>query len=177
MRPILSAVEPLDQQDQQLAALAAVGSLLGEHRFDYWLFGGWAVDFHAGTVTRRHKDIDLAVWANDAEAIHSVLTSNGWEHAPDADEDGGTGYEVRGVRLELTYLANSEDGEVFIVLRDRSAPWSERPLGDDVLALDGTRARVVPLELLIRGKSSPRDDPEEAEIDRKDFETLSRLIT
>jgi hypothetical protein len=27
----------------------------------YWLFGGWAVDFHAGRVTRDHADIDLAV--------------------------------------------------------------------------------------------------------------------
>lgn len=167
----------MDAQDQQLAALAAVGSLLDENGFDYWLFGGWAVDFHAGTVTRRHTDIDVAVWADDAEAIHSVLTSNGWAHEPAADEDGGTGYDLRGLRLELTYLANSEDGEVFIVLRDRNVLWSESPLGGGVLALDGTRARVVPLELLIRGKSSPRDDPEEAEIDRKDFETLSRLIT
>lgn len=177
MRPILSAVEPIESQDQQLAALAAVGSLLDEHHFDYWLFGGWAVDFHAGTVTRRHTDIDLAVWVNDAEAIHSVLASNGWEHAPAADEDGGTGYLLRGVRLELTYLADSDDGEVFVVLRDRNVLWSESPLGGDILPLDGTRARVVPLELLIRGKSSPRDDPEEAEIDRKDFETLSRLTT
>ncbi len=167
----------MDQQDQQLAALAAVSSLLDERRFDYWLFGGWAVDFHAGAVTRRHTDIDLAVWANDAESIHSVLTSNDWEHTPDAEEDGGTGYEVGGVRLELTYLTNSEDGRIFIVLRDRSVLWSESALGDDVLALAGTRARVVPLELLLRGKSSPRDDPEEAEIDRKDFETLSRLMT
>ena len=170
-------MEPVDSQVQQLAALADVGSLLDARRLDYWLFGGWAVDFHVGTVTRRHSDVDLAVWADDVETIHSAITSSGWEHVPADDEDGGTGYELRGVRLELTYLVNNEDGEVFIVLRDRNVPWSKSSLGDDVLELDGTRARVLPLELVMRGKSRPRDDPEEAEIDRKDFEILSRLVT
>jgi hypothetical protein len=46
---------------QQLAALADVGERLGDGGFEYWLFGGWAVDFHLGTVTREHDDIDLAV--------------------------------------------------------------------------------------------------------------------
>ena len=117
------------------------------------------------------------MWGDDVEAIHSLLLSNGWEHAPADDEDGGTGYERRGVRLELTVLAKNEAGEVFIVLRERNVLWSASSLGDDVRVLDGTRARVVPLELLMRGKSRPRDDPGEAEIDRRDFETLSRLVT
>jgi hypothetical protein len=167
----------MDSRVQQLAALADAGSLLDEHGLDYWLFGGWAVDFHVGGVTRRHTDVDLAVWADDAEAIHSLITSNGWEHKPAADEDGGTGYERRGVRLELTYLATDDDGAVYVVLRDRKVLWSECSLGDNVLELDATGARVLPLELLLRGKSRPRDDPEEAEIDRKDFERLSRLGT
>ncbi len=174
---ILGAVEAVDSQSQQRAALGDVGSIFDEHGFDYWVFGGWAVDFHVGAVTRQHTDVDLAVWADDADTIHSVMIANGWEHEPAADEDGGTGYGLRGVRLELTYLASNEDGEVFIALRDRYVLWSESSLGDHVLELDGTCARVVPLDLLMRGKSRPRDDPEEAEIDRKDFEILSRLVS
>jgi hypothetical protein len=34
--------------------------MLAEHDIAYWLFGGWAVDFHAGQVTREHGDIDIA---------------------------------------------------------------------------------------------------------------------
>jgi len=166
-----------DASQQQLACLADVTALLHDRGIDCWLFGGWAVDFHVGAVTRRHSDIDLAVWANDAEALQSALTSRGWVHAPGPDEDGGTGYELRGVRLELTYLASGEDGEVFVALRDRDVPWSESPLGDDPLELDGVRARVVSIDLLKRGKATPRDDPEEAEIDRADFAALSRLTT
>jgi len=37
------------------------------------------------------------------------------------------------------------------------------------------RARVIPLTLLRAGKSSPRDDLDDAAKDRADFEALSRL--
>ena len=163
--------------EQQLAALADVGAALDQGGFDYWLFGGWAVDFHAGAVTRGHSDIDLAVWADDADAINSALGASGWQHKPAAEEDGGTGYERHDVRVELTYLAKGEGGKVFIALRDENLLWSESPLGDEVLDLQGTHTRVIPLRLLRRGKARPREDPDEAVIDRADFDTLSRLDT
>lgn len=121
--------------------------------------------------------VDLAVWAEDAEAIHSALIASGWEHSPAPDEDRGTGSERHGVRSELTYLAKGEGGEMFIALGDRDVLWSESPPGEHVLELDGVHARVVPLELLRRGKSGPREDPDEAEIDRADFNAFSRLVT
>ena len=164
-----------DLAGRQIAALAGVAALLDSGDFDHWLFGGWAVDFHVGAVTRSHDDIDLAVWADDAEAIHSVLGANGWEHRPAADEDGGTGYTRDGVRVELTYLARGESWEVFVVLRDRNVLWAECPLGDGVLRLHGAHIRVIPLELLKAGKSRPRDDLNEAAVDRADFDALSRL--
>jgi hypothetical protein len=76
----------------QLAALADVHELLTRNGIEYWLFGGWAVDFYAGTVTRPHDDVEVA--------------------APEPDEDGGTGYEregdergeLEGVRARLIAL-------------------------------------------------------------------------
>ena len=142
----------------------------------YWLFGGWAVDFYAGSVTRRHDDVDIAVWLEDVSRTAELLTSDGWRHAPDDDEDGGTGYERDGVRLELTYLARDGD-EVFTPLREGRGTWSPDALGSDVRELDGVRARLVTLEALRRGKSRPRDDPAEAAKDRADFERISRVAT
>jgi aminoglycoside-2''-adenylyltransferase len=160
---------------QQLSALADVGSLLGRSGHEYWLFGGWGVDFHVGAVTREHDDIDLAVWLDQAQAIGALLEAEGWRHAPTGDEDGGTGYERGRVRLELTYLTSDDAGRVFVPLRDRSALWSEEPLGDDERDLLGVRSRVLGLPLLKHGKSSARDDPDEAAKDRADFQALSSL--
>jgi len=163
--------------EQQLAAVSEVAALLDRGGFDYWLLGGWAVDFHVGTVTREHDDIDLAVWLHDAEAVESLLQQQAWLHKPHPGEEGGTGYERGPVRVELTFLASDDTGRFFIPLRDRRAVWSEEPLGREVRQLLGVRARVIPLSLLRAGKSSPRHDHDDAAKDRADFQTLSRLAS
>src|SRR5215472_14582814 len=102
---------------EQLAALASVIEALTDRGIDYWLFGGWAVDFYAGKVTRPHDDVDLAVWLEDHDHVAELLASGGWKHAPHPEEDGGTGYERGAVRLELTFLLRGDDGAVLIPLR------------------------------------------------------------
>ena len=111
-------------------------------------------------MTRPHDDVDIAVWLEDLPRIVELLEADGWRHAPDEDEDGGTGYERDGVRLELTYLARDGD-EVFTPLREGRGTWSPDALGPDVRELDGVRARLIALEALRRGKSKARDDPAE----------------
>jgi len=92
---------PPDRTSQQLAALAELNHLFVDHGVSYWLFGGWAVDFHAGRVTREHADIDIAIWASSRACVTELLRERGWRHAPDADEDGYTCYARGVVRLEV----------------------------------------------------------------------------
>jgi dihydrofolate reductase len=158
----------------QLSALASVGAALEREGVVYWLFGGWAVDFYAGRVTRRHDDIDITVWRHDLGRITAALEEAGWRHAPDPDEDGGTGYERGGVRLELTYLAR-KDGTVGTPLRDGFAPWPGDAFGDDERELRGTRARLLSFEALTSSKASPRAEATEAAKDAADFDVLSGL--
>jgi hypothetical protein len=144
----------------QLAALARVDELFRQEGIDYWLFGGWAVDFYAGAVTRPHDDVDIAVALKDHERIAALLCSDGWAHAPEPDEQGGTGYEREDVRLELTFIEQ--------VLFPADA------FGDDRRALRGVGARLMTLAALERGKSSARDDPDDAAKDRADAATLEK---
>ena len=160
---------------RQLAALARLQELFASEHVEHWLFGGWAVDFYVGSVTRAHDDIDLAVWLDDLPRVRELLEADDWRHAPEPDEDGGTGYERAGVRLELTYLARDGEGAIFIPLRGGPASWSRDALGSDLRALLGVQARVVSLASLVRGKSTSRDDPQDAAKDRADFRALSEL--
>ena len=59
---------PVVRAEHQLGALSHLSELLGQHGIEYWLFGGWAVDFHAGKVTRPHDDLDVTVWSNGERA-------------------------------------------------------------------------------------------------------------
>lgn len=134
--------------ERQLAALGEVAGELDEAGLDYWLFGGFGVDFHVGELTREHGDVDLAVLAVDGDAIAGRLMARGWVHRPNPDEDGGTGYERGGVRLELTFVVVDDEGRVQIIFREHRAVWSETPFGDERRELLGIRVRVVPVEVL-----------------------------
>jgi hypothetical protein len=160
---------------QQLAALERLHELFEEHEIEYWLFGGWAVDFHAGAVTREHADLDIAVWKNDQERIATLLTEESWTHVPDPDEDGYTAYERDAVRLEVAFLARAESGEVFTPLRDGQGRWAIGAFQNDVVELRDVRARIINLAALKAEKSESRDDQVVATKDRLDLEVLSRL--
>jgi hypothetical protein len=166
-------VLPLDRC--QLSAIAQAHELFTHRGTDYWLFGGWAVDFRVGSITRPHDDIDVAVWLDDHDRIARLLEAEGWKHAQELGDDGGTGYERDAVRLELTFLVLGDGDEVYIPLRAGRVPWSDEPLSTEFAELSGVRPRVLGLAVLKDGKSRSRGDPIEAAKDRADFATLSQL--
>jgi ribosomal protein S18 acetylase RimI-like enzyme len=155
-------------ETEQLAALARLAESLERDGIEYWLFGGWAVDFYAGSVTRAHEDLDVAVWSKDGARIRALLTADGWMHAPEPHEDGYTGYEREGVRLEVAFLERDESGEV------RGA-WPPGSFENDRAELHGVQVRLVSLRSLKADKSELRDDPVVAAKDRVDTETLRRV--
>jgi Aminoglycoside-2''-adenylyltransferase len=159
-------------EDAQLAALASIHELLEAGGIDYWLFGGWAVDFHAGNVSRPHDDLDLAVWSKDHDRIAALLATDGWSHAPEEGEDGYTGYERGDVRLELAFLARDTNGAIYTPLEEGRGTWPEGSFGDHVAELRGVHARVIGFEALRVEKSAVHDDPHVAAKDRGDLATL-----
>jgi len=162
--------------NDQLSALRDVVTALERSRIDYWLFGGWAVDFYAGAVTREHDDVDVAIWLTDVSRISALLEEEGWHDLHDPDVDGGIAFGRGGVRLELTYLYEDADGEIYTPLLDGTrGRWTSESLGGDIRMLDGVSARLVSLGPLTRMKGRGRGDPEDAAKDRADFELLSSL--
>jgi hypothetical protein len=161
------------REAEQLAALARIHELLDGQGIDYWLFGGWAVDLHAGSVTRAHDDLDIAVWLEDHHRIAALLAADGWKHAPDEQEDGYTGYERGTLRLELAFLACGEDGQLYTPLREGRAAWPAGAFENETAELLGGQARVISLRALKADKAEHRDDPIVAEKDRADLATLA----
>src|SRR3954462_5601564 len=113
------------QEREQLRAISHLHELFQRHDVQYWLFGGWAVDFHVGEITRTHGDIDVAIWLSDHARVAGLLNYDAWRHAPEAGEDGSTGYEREGVRLEIAFLERGADGEVYTPIRDGRASWAD----------------------------------------------------
>lgn len=159
---------------KQLAVLSRLADLLQNDGLDYWLFGGWAVDFHAGAVTRIHGDIDLAVWLDDRERVATLLASDLWAHVPQAGEDGYTCYERGAIRLEVAFLARDENQRIYTPLQDGRAEWPVDAFGEDVGELHGVRVRVISLRALVAEKSVVYDDPLATAKNRADLARLTR---
>lgn len=156
----------------QLGAISSLSSVLDQRGLDYWLFGGWAVDFWVGRVTRPHDDIDIAGWRRDYDEIRAALEGAGWEHTPTPTDLVGTRYRWRSAEVEFTFLNSDPEGKVVIPLAD-PVVWSTEPLGDSRRELLDAGCRVIPLELLRSGKSFAREGAAERAKDRADFEALS----
>src|SRR2546430_1657905 len=66
----------------QVAALGRLDVRFADEGLEYWVFGDRAVDLHAGVVTRAHDDVDVAVWAADADHVARALELDGWTTVP-----------------------------------------------------------------------------------------------
>ena len=164
-------------ESDQLAALDRLHRCFEAEGVEYWLFGGWAVDFHVGTVTRPHGDLDLAIWLRDLPRVATLLRREGWTHEPEGAESGSTAFTRGAVRVELAFLQrDGAGGGPYTPLAngDRAA-WATGAFGQDVLTLAGIRARVIALAALREEKTGSRDDPAAVAKDRKDLVTLERL--
>ena len=160
--------------DEQLAAIASLDAALTSAGVDYWLFGGWAVDFWVGTVTRRHEDVDAFARRGNDDEIKSALEAAGWQHLRKDSDVVGTRYLLGNAELEFTFFEPDEDGLPLIPIPDDPVTLP-MPFGEDRLELSEVAARIVPLPLLRGGKSMPRERAADAVKDLADFEALSRL--
>ena len=126
---------------------------------------------HAAARRRRHRRLAATTFLGSPRS--SRTTAGATIRRRTTTE--ALGYERGEVRLELTYLVRDGDGRIVTPLRDRQAPWPDGAFGDDERELLGVRSRLIGLAALTRGKSSSRDDPEDAAKDRADFGVLSDL--
>jgi hypothetical protein len=162
--------------ESQLRALGSLHDLFEQQEIDYWVFGGWAVDLHAGRLTRPHADIDVAVWMSDLGRIDESLSQAGWHHAPQTGEDGFTQYVHEEARLDLAFLVRDDDGIVYTPTESGRGEWPIGTFGNDVGDLLGVSARVVSLSSLLSDKSEVRSDPSTRAKDQADEAVLVRVV-
>ena len=166
--------ELTERATAQIAAIQSLHNTLRTAGIEYWLFGGWAVDFWVGRVTRGHDDIDAAAWRRDYDEIRAALLNAGWRHTPAADEVVGTRYTWRSSEVEFTFV-EARDGAIVIPIPEHEIVWTEEPFGEAERSLSGVQARVIPLELLRAGKQQAREASAEAAKDIADLVALGEV--
>jgi hypothetical protein len=109
----------------QLSLIQDLTTVLRAARIPHWLFGGWAVDFLLGEITRPHSDVDLILWRRDVPVLRQILVERGYTERP---SPSGPELDARfckeGELVELMFLHEQEDG---------GAGWGDWRLPPDAL--------------------------------------------
>lgn len=135
----------------QLGALAAIVRALGASRIPFWLFGGWAVDFAVGRVTREHADIDLVVFADQLPDVVHLLEDLGYEASPTRHLHQ-TSLRRSEVEVQLNVVERRSDGAIVSPGTFSDWPWHPRSFGDCVGRIGDIEVPVVSVEAQLEAK-------------------------
>ncbi len=156
--------------DEQLAAIREVHEACDSSGVDDWLFGGWAVDFHLGTVTREHADFDVAIWLADRATFETFLRGAGWRLS--GEGEGYVEWDRGPLHAEVAFLVRDEDGVFSTLVADGRADWPRDAFGSDVGVIGDVRARVIALDALRAEKSAGYGGPDTHAKDQADIAAL-----
>lgn len=141
----------LDEQTElQLKALSEISKISKSLEIDFWLRGGWALDFLLGKITRPHDDIDLVTWIQNREQLEKKLLQAGYEQIPVKEEFRNRQSDFRKGTVDVTfiYLTHSADGNLIL----NQLPewiWRADSLLKQRFVLHGISAKVLnPKQLL-----------------------------
>jgi hypothetical protein len=158
----------------QLEEIRGLCQAFAEAEVAYWLFGGWAVDFHAGRVTRAHSDVDIAVWRRDLTVVRSLLAGAGWGVLTDRPGDGYVTFERKRVRLDIAFLERDSTGAIYTPTDDGRGEWPEGSFGTAIVSLLGVDAHIVDAKSLIADKAESHGADADAK-DEADLRVLRSL--
>lgn len=138
------------QTESHLKVLAEISTISETIGMEFWLRGGWAIDFLLGNITRPHDDIDLVTWIKNRERLENELLKAGYEKTFVKEEFCHRQSDFRKENVEITfcYISLSDNGELIM---NGLPEWIWRPdsLLPQTFILNGISARVLnPTQLL-----------------------------
>ncbi len=160
----------------QLELLREIAAALGSAGVDWWLFGGWAMDLHAGRVTRDHADIEIFSWKHDATAVRHSMQSAEFTHAPFGLYPNETQtFLKRGQEIGVWFIERDAAGAITTPGRWSDWPWLAGSFDGSPLTLDGVTARVMSIEGLLDIKTRFAEHPHGAPLREKDIGDIALL--
>jgi hypothetical protein len=156
----------------QLEVISEITRLFQDRGIEHWLFGGWAVDFTLGAISRPHGDVDFVAWRSDALTIRDILTHHEYEEMPDPDAGKlHLKFSKQGQEIDVILVYPESDGQVYW----NGEPWFAGAFGSRRARLAGIECPIISPESLVASKESclAGGDPD---IDREKYSgDLARL--
>lgn len=140
----------MDSSATQLGVVGYISDLLSKSRIAHWLFGGWAVDFAIGRITRPHDDIEFMIRQEDGGRVDDLLAEAGFTQLALRGED--TIWEVEGQKVELYFLTRDAAGRVVVAGQWDGWPFAEDAFGSDRGKIGGVSVPTASPRALLEAK-------------------------
>lgn len=161
--------------ERDLDIIAETAELLDAAEIKVWLWGGWAVDFLVGRVTRRHRDIDFLVDETVSPRVGACLAPHGYHRRIGVLEDERGLWPVfRRRRRDISFapIRREPSGAIVTPGRFHDQPWVPGAFAASRQMLEGVSAFVVSAEALLQAKTSPDVPPWRRDLDARDAAIL-----
>jgi hypothetical protein len=166
------------EAEVQLDIIRELSEVLDAHDIEFWLLGGWALDFLIGELTRRHDDVDVFVWDRDWERIHDLLLGRGYrfeEEAAGPYDHESVHYTKNEQWLELVRVIERPDGELATPGRFLDWPWPRASFAAERVRFRDLAVRVFDAEGQLYIKTGFKEHGEKAPPRPKDLLDIARL--
>jgi hypothetical protein len=164
---------------KQLGLIGELIAALDAASVEAWLFGGWAIDFHAGEITRDHADVELFIWQHHAERARAALVGAGFAAPSGLHPDEGQPFLKDGVEIGAWYLVRDAGGAVHTPGRWADWNWATGAFGGPRLAVTWAgrhvEARVMSMPGLLDMKERFPSHPHGAPLREKDVADIALL--
>lgn len=165
-----------DATATQLALLREIAAALDAAGIEWWLFGGWAMDFHAGRVTRDHADIEIFSWKHDSSAVRVALTAAGFVHPPGGlYPDECQSFLKNQQEVGVWFIVRNSDGAIVTPGRWADWPWAAGAFDGEFVSLEGVTARAMSIDGLLDIKTRFESHPYGAPLREKDIADIQLL--
>lgn len=136
----------------QLALIDEITRELTAATMPHWLFGGWAVDFVVGQVTRSHRDIEFVVWQHDAARLPRLLAEHGYDVR--TREEEAVTFAKEDQQVEFYLLVRDARGRFITPGRWADWPWLDGSFAGDVGRIGEVVCPVVSVETQLDTKEA-----------------------
>jgi hypothetical protein len=113
----------------QLDIIREISDALTCAGIDHWLFGGWAVDFAVGGMTRPHRDVDFVIWEGDLPRATGRLRWLGYRARSSKHPRHQLNWGKSGTEVQINLITKTADGSIISPGTFSDWPWCEGSFG------------------------------------------------
>ncbi|MFB7158852.1 nucleotidyltransferase domain-containing protein [Lysinibacillus sp. NPDC056232] len=139
--------------ESQLKVLSDISEISKILDIEFWLRGGWAIDFLLGKITRPHDDIDVETWVQNRERFEIALAEAGYEQIPVRKQfcNRQSDFHKNNVEVTIGFITHSDNGSLIM----NGLPewiWRADSLLPQSFMLRGISANVLNPKQLLKEK-------------------------